>query len=63
MDKTIINFRKLHDPETAIVKAESAELLEMMWQLAVDAWTFKGDENIAKSRLQRNVTNLIRGKI
>jgi hypothetical protein len=62
MDKTVINIRKLHAPETATVKAEPAELLEMMWQLAVDAWAFMGEENIAQSRLQRNVTNLIRRK-
>lgn len=42
--------------------AEPAELLGMMWQLTIDTWAFKGEENVAQSRLQRNVTNLIRNK-
>jgi hypothetical protein len=31
----------------------------MMWQLAVDAWAFKGDA-LAESRLPRHVVRLVR---
>ena len=33
----------------------------MMWQLALDAWAFKG-EPIAESRLQRNIVRVYRRK-
>ena len=32
--------------------------LDMMWQLAVDAWVFKGDTRHAESRLQRHVVRV-----
>lgn len=35
------------------------ERLEMMWQLALDAWAFKG-ESVAESRLPRHVVRLLR---
>ena len=38
-----------------------AERLGMMWQLAIDAWAFKGDP-IAESRLQRHVVRILRGE-
>jgi len=31
----------------------------MMWQLALDAWAFKG-EPLAESRLQRNIVRVFR---
>jgi hypothetical protein len=31
----------------------------MMWQLALDAWAFKG-ETVAKPRLQRNIVRVYR---
>ncbi|MDQ3749968.1 MAG: hypothetical protein M3367_13310 [Acidobacteriota bacterium] len=34
-----------------------AERWAMMWQLALDAWAFKG-EPIADSRLQRNIVHV-----
>ena len=36
-----------------------AERWAMMWQLALDAWAFKG-ETIAESRLQRNIVRVYR---
>ena len=36
-----------------------SERILMMWPLACDAWTFKGDFD-AESRLQRHVTRVIR---
>ncbi len=37
----------------------AAERWAMMWQLALDAWAFKG-EPIAESRLQRNIVRVYR---
>ncbi len=37
----------------------AAERWAMMWQLALDAWAFKG-EPIAESRLQRNIVRIFR---
>ncbi len=37
------------------------ERLEMMWQLALNAWAFKG-EIIAEQRLPRNVVRVLRGE-
>jgi hypothetical protein len=36
-----------------------AQRLEMMWQLTLDAWAFKG-EPISEDDLQRNVVRVIR---
>ncbi|MDQ3374335.1 MAG: hypothetical protein M3521_10670 [Acidobacteriota bacterium] len=36
-----------------------AERWAMMWQLALDAWAFKG-EPLAESRLQRNIVRVFR---
>jgi len=37
----------------------AAERLDMMWQLTIDAWAFKG-ETIAQSRLPRHVVRIVR---
>lgn len=37
------------------------ERMDLMWQLAVDAWTFKGEPEHAESRLQRHVVRVRRG--
>lgn len=37
------------------------ELIGMMWQLALDAWSFKGNVD-AEPRLQRHVVVLKRGR-
>ena len=34
--------------------------VDMMWQLALDAWAFKGDTRNAESRLQRHVVRVCR---
>ena len=39
-----------------------AERLGMMWQLACDAWAFKGESQHAESRLQRHVVSIHRGR-
>ena len=38
-----------------------AERVDMMWQLAIDAWSFMG-EPIAESRLPRHVVSVHRGR-
>ncbi|MDQ3713080.1 MAG: hypothetical protein M3388_12795 [Acidobacteriota bacterium] len=38
-----------------------AERWAMMWQLALDAWAFKG-ETVAEPRLQRNIVRVFRRK-
>jgi hypothetical protein len=37
----------------------AAERWAMMWQLALDAWAFKG-EPVAEPRLQRNIVRVYR---
>ena len=37
------------------------ERIGLMWQLAVDAWAFLG-EDVAESRFQRHVERVIRGQ-
>ena len=39
----------------------AGERMDLMWQLAVDAWTFKGEPEHAESRLQRHVVRVRRG--
>jgi hypothetical protein len=36
-----------------------AQRIEMMWQLALDAWAFKGD-TIAELRLPRHIVRVLR---
>ena len=44
-----------------VADLEPAERLGMMWQLARDAWAFKGGSEHAESRLQRHVVRIHRG--
>ena len=37
------------------------ERLDMMWQLAVDAWAFKG-EPVGDGRLDRSIVRVVRGE-
>jgi hypothetical protein len=46
--------------ETDLENTTPAERLSMMWQLALDAWTFKG-EALAQSRLPRHIVSVRRG--
>ncbi len=56
-----IRVQKLadHREETDLQDTSAAERLSMMWQLAIDAWAFKG-EAIAQSRLSRHVVRVMR---
>ena len=52
------------DPEPArdVAGLEGVQRLAMMWQLALDAWAFKGEREHAESRLQRHVVRIHRGR-
>jgi hypothetical protein len=56
-----IRIQKLSEQgkESDLKGTTPAERLEMMWQLASDAWAFKG-ESIAGSRLPRHLVRLLR---
>jgi hypothetical protein len=47
--------------ETDLEASTPAERIGMMWQLAIDAWAFKG-EGVAESRLPRHVVRVLRGQ-
>jgi hypothetical protein len=58
--KIPVKKRSLHDPEENELKDKSpAELIGMMWQLTLDAWSFK-EKLDAEPRLQRHVVVLKR---
>jgi hypothetical protein len=61
MQTHIVRLRKLTDQgrETDLEQTTPAQRLGMMWQLAVDAWAFKGD-SLAESRLPRHAVRLVR---
>lgn len=53
----ILNSHTVIDDE--FVKADSASLFEMVWEITCDLWSFTGGTD-AERRLQRNVVNIIR---
>ena len=56
-----IQVRKtsLKEESDDLKNTTSAERLEMMWQLTLDAWAFKG-EPVAEPRLQRHIVRVFR---
>lgn len=59
-----IRIRKasLHEPDGDDLKGKTpAQLIAMMWQLALNAWSFKENINV-EPRLQRHVVVLKRRK-
>jgi hypothetical protein len=58
-----IHIRKTTDQgkEMNLGNTTAAERLDMMWQLTIDAWVFKG-ESVAESRLPRHVVRIVRGE-
>jgi hypothetical protein len=58
----VIVKRSLHarDAQAPLPRTSPARRVAMMWQLAVDAWSFKG-EPAGESRLQRDVVRVFRG--
>lgn len=61
MRKVLVRKLSLHEPEqSADLKGKSpAELLDMMWQLTLDAWSFKERLDV-EPRLQRHIVVLKR---
>ena len=45
--------------ESDLQSTTAAERLAMMWQLALDAWAFKGN-SVAESRLSRHIVRVLR---
>jgi hypothetical protein len=45
--------------ESDLASTTAAERWAMMWQLALDAWAFKG-EPVAESRLPRHIVRVLR---
>ena len=48
------------DAQAPLPRSSPARRVAMMWQLAVDAWSFKG-EPAGESRFQRDVVHVLRG--
>ena len=63
MKKVLVNKYPLHASDAArnIAERSPSEMIEMMWQLALNAWAFKENLN-AEPRLQRDVVVLKRRK-
>jgi len=63
MRQVVIRKTKLHaaQPENDLRGKPPEELLGMMWQLALSAWSFKETVD-AEPRLQRHVVVLKRGR-
>ena len=55
-----VRIRKLTNQgnEADLQTSTPAQRLGMMWQLALDAWAFKG-ESVAESRLPRHVVRVV----
>lgn len=60
MRDRVVRVRRLPDQEEErdLNQTTPSERLSMMWQLALDAWAFKG-ESLAESRLPRHVVRIV----
>ena len=61
IEATKVRVLDLRDQDTVddLSKTTPAERLQMMWQLTLDAWAFKG-EPIAELRLPRHIVRVLR---
>jgi hypothetical protein len=55
----VMSVREQRD-HVDVTRLTPEQRLDMMWQLALDAWAFKGDSRNAESRLQRHVVRVYR---
>ena len=57
----VIRISKLRDQDRAddLQSTTPAQRLDMMWQLAIDAWAFKG-EAVAELRLPSHIVRVLR---
>jgi hypothetical protein len=53
--------RKADAGHDDVAHLSAGQRLELMWQLTLDAWAFKGEPQGAESRLQRHVVRIQRG--
>jgi hypothetical protein len=60
-DSTSVRIRDLHDRRNDEDYSDmtAAQRLEIMWQLALDAYAFQGAED-AESRLSRDTVHILR---
>ena len=60
-EKRTIRIRRLsdHSPDRDLADTTPAERMGMMWQLALDAWGFSGED---EPEFRRDVVRLIRRK-
>jgi hypothetical protein len=60
-NKIMIRICNLHEhkEDNDLKKTSPSERIGMMWQLALDAWAFKG-EKVAEPRLQRHIVSIQR---
>lgn len=61
IEKKKIRVVKLHEQDRfdELRSTTPAQRLEMMWQLTLDAWAFKG-EQLAELRLPRHIVRVLR---
>ena len=61
IEATKVRVLDLRDQDTVddLSKTTPAERLQMMWQLTLDAWAFKG-EPVAELRLPRHIVRVLR---
>jgi len=55
----VMSVREQQD-HVDVAQLTPEQRVDMMWQLALDAWAFKGDTRNAESRLQRHVVRVCR---
>ncbi|MGD9853468.1 MAG: hypothetical protein AB7U20_00815 [Planctomycetaceae bacterium] len=62
-NRSIVRKIRLQDEgrETGVEHMTAEERLGMMWQLAVDAWAFRG-QHVDESQFQRHVVRVICGR-
>jgi len=60
-DNRPVRVKRLVDdePDDYLRSTTAAQRLDMMWQLTLDAWAFKG-EPIAELRLPRHIVRVLR---
>ena len=63
LNRSRVEISTLRDQgaDALITDASPAELMAMVWQLTLDAWTFK-DATVAKLEFQRHAVRVVRGR-
>lgn len=56
----VLSVRERRDDHADVADLTVEQRLEMMWQLALDAWAFTGATPDAEPRLQRHVVRVYR---